>query len=203
MGIVMAEINNAQEVAIRASQEGVQELTNLMVRRMPYFRQMALRRLGNVADAEDAVQDAFVSAFTHLDQFRRQAQMSTWLTAIVVNSARMKVRSTPKQVHIPLDSKDRNQHNSLCWEMLSDGRPGPEEVCQRMELSERLAQLSTRLSPTLRTAFHLRFVVGLTIREIANNLGVSQGAVKARVSRARAKLNRLAYPELGGEHRTI
>jgi DNA-directed RNA polymerase specialized sigma24 family protein len=51
------------------------------------FRRIALRFLGNIADAEDAVQDALLSAFTHLDQFGGQAKMSTWLTAIVINAA--------------------------------------------------------------------------------------------------------------------
>ena len=57
--------------------------------------------LGNIADAEDVVQDAFLSAFTHLDQFRGQAKMSTWLTAIVINAARMKLRQRPSDESEP------------------------------------------------------------------------------------------------------
>jgi RNA polymerase sigma-70 factor, ECF subfamily len=64
-------------------------LTDVIVRHLARFRRIALRLLGNIADAEDAVQDAFLSAFTHLDQFRGQAKMSTWLTTIVISAARI------------------------------------------------------------------------------------------------------------------
>jgi hypothetical protein len=57
--------------------------------RLPYLRHIARRRLDNTTDAEDAVQDAFLAAWKHLDQFKGQAQMSTWLTTIVLNSSRM------------------------------------------------------------------------------------------------------------------
>jgi RNA polymerase sigma-70 factor (ECF subfamily) len=59
--------------------------------------------LGNVADAEDAVQDALLAAYTHLDQFKGQSKMSTWLSAIVHNSARMQLRGRLRHAHIPLD----------------------------------------------------------------------------------------------------
>ena len=68
----------------------VQELTDLITYHSPRFRRIALAHLGDATDAEDAVQDALLSALTHVDQFRGQAKMSTWLTAIVINSARMK-----------------------------------------------------------------------------------------------------------------
>ena len=83
---------HGQGVAVQSRQSKVQQLTDVIVRHLARFRRIARRLLGNIADAEDAVQEAFLSAFTHLDQFRGQAKMSTWLTAIVVNSARMKLR---------------------------------------------------------------------------------------------------------------
>ena len=87
----------------------IQELTNIFVAVCPSLTLMAARLVGNAADAEDAVQDAFLSAYTHLGQFRGQAKMSTWLTTIVINAARMKIRLRCRQVHIPLDQKDREQ----------------------------------------------------------------------------------------------
>ena len=59
---------------------------------------IALRQLGNHEDAEDAVQDALVSAFCHLAQFEGRSQMSTWLVRIVINAARMSLRKRPRQV---------------------------------------------------------------------------------------------------------
>jgi len=88
---------HGQGVAIQSYQNKVHQLDDVIVRHLARFRRIALRFLGNIADAEDAVQDAFLSAFTHLDQFGGQAKMSTWLTAIVINAARMKLRQRRPQ----------------------------------------------------------------------------------------------------------
>src|SRR5260370_39513598 len=71
---------------------GAQELDSVVSRSLPMFYKRAFRFLGNVPDAEDAVQNALLSAYKHLGQFRGQAQLSTWLTTIVTNAARMQLR---------------------------------------------------------------------------------------------------------------
>jgi len=104
-------------------------LTDVIVRHLARFRRIALRLLDNIADAEDAVQDAFLSAFTHLDQFRGQAKMSTWLTTIVINVARMKLRRRSPQAQISLD-ETHGEQNLLLAEMLPDHQPNPEGMLQ-------------------------------------------------------------------------
>jgi RNA polymerase sigma-70 factor (ECF subfamily) len=183
-------ISDTQEPTVSHDQE-IQELTNIFTGRLPSLTRIAARLVGNAADAEDAVQDAFVSAYTHVDQFRGQAQISTWLTTIVINAARMKVRRRPRQTHIPLDQQDREHDHAPLSEMLPDRRPSPEELCRSWELAERLAQASTELSPTLRGTFQLSEVDGLSTRETAQVLGIPHGTVKARVARARRKLKQL------------
>ena len=100
---------HGQGVAVQPYQHTVQELTDVIVRHLARFRRVALRLLGNIADAEDAVQDALLSAFTHLDQFGGQAKMSTWLTSIVINAARMKLRQRSPQAQISLDETHGEQ----------------------------------------------------------------------------------------------
>jgi hypothetical protein len=73
--------------------ERAQELDSVVSRYLPMFYKRAFRFLGNRPDAEDAVQDALLSAYQHLGQFRGQAQLSTWLTTIVTNAARMKLHA--------------------------------------------------------------------------------------------------------------
>lgn len=174
----------------------IQELTNTFAGRLPSLIRMAARVVGDAADAEDAVQDAFLSAYTHLDQFRGQAQMSTWVTTIVINAARMKLRRRPRQAHIPLDQQDR-KHDAPLSETLSDRRPSPEESCRSWELTERLAQASLQLSPALRGTFQLSAMDGLSTRETAQALGIPEGTVKARVARARKKLKELMQMAVG------
>lgn len=166
------------------------ELLDVITDHSPRFRRIALGHLGNFADAEDAVQDALLSALTHVEQFRGQAKMTTWLTAIVINSARMKLRRRLSPVQISLDETDEEQNLSPS-DVVPDTRPGPEEACRQREIAERLAHATSRLSPTLRTTFQLRDVDGLSIRETADLLGVPTGTVKARLARARARLKRM------------
>ena len=178
-----------ETISIACYQVRVQELTDLITYHSPRFRRIALAHLGDVADAEDAVQDALLSALTHVDQFRGQAKMSTWLTSIVINSARMKLRQRSSRLHLALDQT--NGQDFTLEEMLSDTGPGPEEAYGHQEITETIARAISRLSPTLLRTFQLRDVHGLSIRETANLLGVPPGTIKARLARARAKLKEL------------
>jgi len=177
---------NPESIAVECYQGNVQELTDVITHHLARFRRIALGHLSNVADAEDAVQDALLSALTHVHQFRGQAKMSTWLTTIVINSARMKLRRRLTSVILALDETDGQQ--DLLEGIVSDTRPGPEEEYREREIAETLAHANSRLSPALRTTFQLRDVDGLSIRETADLLGVPTGTVKARLPRARARL---------------
>src|SRR5690242_21722140 len=161
---------NTDAVAGECYQRRVQELTDVIASHSLRFRRIALGHLGNAADAEDAIQDALLSALTHVHQFRGQAKMSTWLTTIVINSARMKLRRRLASVQLALDETDGQQ--DLLEDIVSDTRPGPEEAYREREIAETLAQATSRLSPTLRTTFQLRDMNGLSIRETAHLLGV-------------------------------
>ena len=151
--------------------------------------------MGNVADAEDVVQDALLSAYSHVGQFRGQARMSTWLTSIVINSARMRLRRRSWPAGVRLDEQVPDAHAFA--KILSDSRPNPEEECRRAERAKLLAHSFRTLSPTLRRTFQLRDVDGLSIRETANLLRIPEGTVKARVARARARLKQMLQQSLG------
>jgi len=177
---------NPDPLPVQCYDVKVQELTEVFNSHSLRFRRIAVRQLSNVADAEDAVQDAFVSALTHLQQFRGEAKMSTWLMTIVVNSVRMKLRKRLTSVRFALHENDEQQE---CLEKtVMDRQPNPEELCRKREIGEALARASSRLSPTLRRAFQLRNVYGLSIGETAGLLGVPIGTVKARLARARTRL---------------
>ena len=181
---------NPEAVAVDCYPRKVQELTDVINSHSLRFRRIALGHLGNAADAEDAVQDALLSALRHVDQFKGRAKMSTWLTAIVINSARMKLRRRPPQVQVALDEPCGEQ-NLPPADMVSDTRPDPEEVYRKRQIAETLAHATLRLSPVLLTTFRLRDVDGLSIRETAQFLGVPTGTVKARLARARRRLRQV------------
>jgi RNA polymerase sigma-70 factor (ECF subfamily) len=155
---------------------------------LPSLYRYAYRLLGNKTDAEDAVQDALLAAYKHLNQFRGDAQLSTWLTTIVINCARMHLRKRSRHIHVSLDSRIPEDQEYPLSDILVDHRPNPEDECHRSTLNARLMKSAAQLSPTLRKTFHLRFVDHLSIGETARVLGVPIGTVKAQTARARAKL---------------
>jgi len=148
---------------------------------------IALRQLGNHEDAEDAVQDALVSAFCHLSQFEGRSQMSTWLTRIVINSARMKARRRPSQAVLSIDEMS-DQQGDFMWKQVPDAGRSPEEACRERELRELLHEQLSCLSSQFREAVRLFYLDGLTAREAAQILGITHSALKCRVSRGRAQL---------------
>jgi RNA polymerase sigma-70 factor (ECF subfamily) len=202
MQATAAYIGREQHLDNPAPEREAREPQDVFSRYLPLLYRTAYRHLGNGADAEDAVQDALLSAYKHLDQFRGQAQMSTWLVAIVSNCARMQMRRRPRQIHVSLSEQFGDEEGYTVSDRLVDSAPSPEEEYRKAELHERLMQFAEELSPKLRNAFQLRDLDGLTTSEAAQILGVVDGTVKAQVVRARAKLTRLVRRALDAQPRS-
>jgi len=180
----------SEGIALDSTKPSPAELLSVLSHCLPSLYRYAYRLLGDKADAEDAVQDALLSAFEHLNQFRGDAQLSTWLTTIVINCARMRLRKRSRYIHVSLDSRIGEQPGYSLSDTLLDQRPNPEDECHSSTLNTRLMKSAAELSPTLRKTFHLRFVDHLSIGETARVLGVPIGSVKAYTARARAKLRK-------------
>jgi RNA polymerase sigma-70 factor (ECF subfamily) len=161
---------------------------------------MALRRLGNLEDAEDAVQDALFSACQHISQFEGRSQMSTWLNRIVINSARMQLRRRPACTILSLDQTDEEQKPVFEYRLVDCG-PSPEELCKTAELRGIIRRLMKSLSPKLRDAFQLCEIDGLSLAEAARLMGTRKNTLKSQLSRARIRLGLLLLETIGGGHR--
>src|SRR6202043_271703 len=131
-----------QHLDIAAPENETREPQDVFSRYLPLLHRTAYRYLANAADAEDAVQDALLSAYKHRDQFRGQAQMSTWLVAIVSNCARMQLRRRPRPLQMSLDEQFGDEQGYMVSERLVDGGPNPEEEYREAELRERLMQFA-------------------------------------------------------------
>lgn len=191
MGTMAAEMAGVQNRSDATHARVREEMTTLIAERLPYFHRVALRRLKNEADAEDAVQDALLSAWKHLDKFKGDAQLSTWLTVIVTNSALMVLRRRPRAQHLPIEGFEHEADVPRFSEILADESPDPETQVRRRELSHRLERLSAHLSPRLMEIIQMRSGRGLSIRETGDVLGLTDSAVKTRAARARQELRRL------------
>jgi len=144
----------------------------------------------NWHDAEDALQDAVLRAFSHLKDFQEKSSFSTWLTRIAINSALMILRKKRGCYEIPFDGTEDSGDSYECWEPRCPAE-NPESRLARKEREELLRDAILRLPLLLREVVELRQARGYSIREIAQALGISASAVKSRLSRARVTLRTL------------
>lgn len=155
------------------------------------LHRIALRHLGNVQDAEDAVQDALFSAFRHFGQFEERADVSTWLARIVINAALMRLPSRHARSIQSLDDPAGDGKSPFA-EFLESAEPSPFELCRRNEFRRLLRRMLAHLPPRLRRAVQLCQIQGLSYGEAAQLLSVKANTMKRRLSRARVQLAALA-----------
>ena len=195
MQAIQSQIDNESNPAVQTWERNIGELQDAVSRYLPLLHRRAYRYLGNSHDAEDAVQDALLSAYKHLDQFKGNAKMTTWLTSIVTNSALTHLRRRPRQPHLSLDKQLPDEKDYFALNQLADVRPSPEDEYAKSDLRGHLRQIVGELSPLYRTAIQLCDFDDMTMSEAAHSLGVSESTIKSRVSRARARLKRHATPD--------
>ena len=141
---------------------------------------------GNREDAEDAMQDAFLKAYAHLDGFQQDSRFYTWLVRIAANEALMRLRKRrPGQVS--LDEPVEGDTDLMPRE-LEDWRPNPEREYAQAELQALMAEVLEKLEPEFRIILVLRDIEELSTQETADALGISVPNVKSRLLRARLKL---------------
>jgi RNA polymerase sigma-70 factor, ECF subfamily len=141
----------------------------------------------NWEDAEDALQDAFLKTFTHLNTFEGRASFSSWVTRIAINMSLMILRKKRVIKELSIDTHDNDCVLADRWQ-LRDLREDPERSYSRREREELLRRAIRRLRPNLRTALELQQAQEYSTQEIADSLDISSAAVKSRLLRARLSL---------------
>jgi len=181
-------VAGGQERRTQVSRERRLEFEDVLSRNLPGFQRVAMRWLRNPEDAEDAVQDAMLSAFKHIARFEGRAQMSTWMMAIVINAARAQLRRRLRHTILPLDKPTQDGQLTIS-ELVADQRPTPEQTLEECERLKLVVKLTRSLPPSQRMAMQLRQRDdGLSIKEAAEVLGVPVGTLKAQLARGRVTL---------------
>lgn len=152
----------------------------------PMYR-LALRLTGNPQDAEDVVQETFIKAFNHIENFEGRSRISTWLYRIATNEALMLLRKrkdgiTHIEEGLETDEGDIMPIQIVDWCCL------PEKEIMTKETRQVMQQAALQLSDANRAAFLLRDVEGLSTQEAAEALQISESALKVRLMRARLQL---------------
>ena len=150
----------------------------------------------NDADAEDAMQDAFLKAFRHLSEFEGGSRFYTWLVRIAVNESLMRLRKR-RPNHFSLDEPLKTEEESIPRQ-LEDWGPTPEQRYEKKEMGSILSKVIEQLEPIYRTVFVLRDVEDISTEDTAQMLGISISAVKSRLLRARLKLREMLHPYFQG-----
>ena len=141
---------------------------------------------GNQEDAEDAMQEAFLKAYTHLQGFQGDSRFYTWLVRIAANEALMRLRRR-RPGQFSLDEPLQGDSDLMPRE-LEDWRPSPEHEYADAEMQKILAETVDKLEPEYRMVLVLRDVEELSTQDTAEALEISVAAVKSRLLRARLKL---------------
>ena len=162
---------------VRLALLGAKEpLAELVARHWPTAVALAARMLGSTELAADAAQEAAVSAMTGLDRLRSPDRFGAWFCGIALNVSRRWLRQL-NPVSLGLVADD-----------LACDSPGPAELAELTDLGARVRSSVATLPPGQREAVLLFYLQGLSHREVAAELGISAGAVKARLHQARAAL---------------
>jgi RNA polymerase sigma-70 factor (ECF subfamily) len=152
--------------------------------------------LKNQQDAEDAAQDAAIKVFRNLQSFRGEAQFKTWALSIARNEALGRIRKAGRRREESLEAGIEELGGDATPLVLTDWREVPSEALERKELGVLLRAAVEALPELYRNVLLLRDIEEMDSRETATALGISEGAVKVRLHRARTMLQRELAPEL-------
>lgn len=158
----------------------------------------AVSLLGGKDDAEDVVQTAMLKGLAKLSQFRRESAFGTWLVQITINEVRMRKRKDRRAEMLSLtpEQGEAERHGPLPRDF-EDWREIPSEALERAEIRDVLAKALESLELHYREAFVLRDIHELSVTDTARILGISRGAVKTRLHRARLRLREILSPGYG------
>ena len=195
-----------QELVARAQAGELVAFEELVQRHERQVYTQALRMLRHQQDAEDVTQQTFLSALEHLKGFRGEASFSTWLLRIATHAALKIIRKRNGLETISLDDATtaREEDGAIPHpEYIADWRQSPAELVHRAEIRKLLDEALAELDEKHRLVFLLRDVEGLSIKETAETLGLSEANTKVRLLRARLQLRERLTRTLGDPARAI
>lgn len=197
----MTTVSNPEFEAdcIRRILAGEKQLFHELIRpceRSIFFLLQSLLR--NDAEAEDAAQEAVIKVYRNLHMFRGDSQFRTWVLSIARNEGLGRIRKAESRREDSLDEMTDEHGGNYTPALLTSWREVPAQALERKELGEILRKAIAGLPEIYRNVMLLRDIEEMDVRETATVLGITEGAVKVRLHRARALLQRDLAPKLKG-----
>ena len=168
------------------SETAFAELQRMYARRL-YHRILSITR--NHEDAEDALQDTFMSAYLNLHSFEGRSTLSTWLTRIAINAALMNIRKRRSRPEVPFEGPSAPENESSSFD-IRDSALNPEQLYEQNQRCAILRRSLDALDPKLRTPMLMRISKEKSLKEIAREMDVTVASAKSRLHRARKRLAR-------------
>jgi RNA polymerase sigma-70 factor (ECF subfamily) len=178
------------------------EFLDTAERRRPQLLRMARRLTNSNEDAEDIVQEAFMKAYKALAKFRGESQMSSWLGAIVQNTAHEHLRSRRNRVFVSIEYLNK-QDNEVVEIDLPDPGKNPEETWQTREMEDILREEVGKLGMICRRAIEICVLDESPQQEAARALNLSVATMKSRVFRGKRILGRTLSRRLASRHGAV
>ncbi|MEA3336477.1 MAG: sigma-70 family RNA polymerase sigma factor [Chloroflexota bacterium] len=192
-----------EEALVQALHAGDKHACACMIKHhAPQMYAVAMRIMGDPHEAEEVLQEAFISACRKADTFQGRSKLSTWLYRITTNAALMRLRKRRDNT-VSLDEPHLTDEGVEFPKQLGDWSVDPSQQALSAELREVMEEAVQQLPTSLRTTFILRDIQGLTTQETADALEISPGAVKVRLHRGRLKLRELLAGYLAGQSEEV
>lgn len=203
--VIRAEVATSQEplsdeevvARVLAGEVGMFEI--VMRRHNQRLYRVARAILRNDGEAEDVMQDTYVRAYGHLDQFAGRAKFSTWLTRIAVHEAL--ARQHRRNRYQELEPMSEREGDPM--DRFASLAPDPEQQASNSEVRELLEEAIEKLPDAYRTIFMLRDVEDMSTTDAADVLEITEENVKVRLHRARALLRKSLYARAGKERKEL
>lgn len=179
---------------VEALKSGDPEACACMIKQYaPRVYAIAIRMLNDPDDAEEVLQETFISACKNIKKFEERSALGTWLHRIATNAALMHLRKR-KRREVSLDEPIETQGGDDVYREVQDWTFSPDDHAMNSEIRDILEKAIAELPETLRTVFVLREIEGYSTEETAQILEISVSAAKVRLHRARLRLRQLLSP---------
>ena len=147
--------------------------------------------LGNMEDARDAAQEAFVKAYQGLKSFKGSSQFSTWLTRIVINQCKDMMRKKKNMKFFTFFSREEDEKDEMDpMDRLASPQPDSRKAAMDREIEEQVRKSLEKLPVQQKTIFALRYLEGMSLEEIAEAMSLTTGAIKAHLWQAGQKMKK-------------
>lgn len=194
---------NERHLVQLAQQGDFSAFEKLVQQLQPRVLRLAYRILGQTQDAEDVMQQTFLTVIEKIDTFRGESLFSTWVLRIATNFA-LKILKKKSHELILDQSSDEDSYESIPFpEFISQWKEQPSQLVENQELKAFLDKAISQLDEKYRVVFVLRDIEGLNTEETANTLGITESNVKIRLLRARLELREKLTRYLGDESKKI